>query len=122
MSETIAPDPAPPENDDLTGRRNFLSRSGLMVALLALAGGQGVADAATIVSGTDAPNLNSVLQKALSSGSLDPKDPSFMKLSPELRKSLSTLTPSDIAVLRNAQQILGSRIAATGDNNGTIGM
>jgi hypothetical protein len=45
-----------------------------------------------------------------------------MKLSPELRKSLSTLTPSDIAVLRNAQQILGSRIAATGDNNGTIGM
>ncbi|MGA2392470.1 MAG: hypothetical protein ABSH03_03845 [Candidatus Lustribacter sp.] len=121
MSETIAPDPSLPENNDLSGRRNFLSRSGLMIALLALAGGQGVADAA-VVSSIDAPNLNSVLHEAISAGSLNTKSPAFLKLSPDLQKALSTLSPSDLAVLRNAEQILGSRISATADNNGTIGM
>jgi hypothetical protein len=119
MSEMISPDPGTPA-DGSSDRRNFLSRSGIMIALLALAGGE-AADAAT-VSSSEGPALRAVLQDAMQSGKVDPKNPSFGKLNKDLQTSLSGLTAGDLATLRSANAILSSRITSTADNNGTVGM
>jgi hypothetical protein len=115
----ISPDPGTPA-DGSSDRRNFLSRSGIMIALLALAGGE-AADAAT-VSSSEGPALRAVLQDAMQSGKVDPKNPSFGKLNKYLQTSLSGLTAGDLATLRSANAILSSRITSTADNNGTVGM
>ena len=125
MSDMISPDPgASAEGEAASDRRNFLSRSGLMIAMLALASGEGEADAASTVpfSSSDGPAVKAALSEAMASGKIDPKSPTFLKLSPALRDALSGLSTSDLATLRSANTILASRITSTADNNGTIGM
>jgi hypothetical protein len=63
-----------------------------------------------------------VLKDAILNGKVNTKSSDFAKLNKDLQGSLSTLTPSDLATLRSANAILSSRITATADNNGTIGM
>jgi hypothetical protein len=128
------------ETPDVTGdagdRRNFLSRSGLMLALLAIAG-EGTAEAADTmvpnnairftgvapVTSQEAKPLSDVLNTAIKLGKVDTTSPAYLKLSPALRGSLGSLSAADLRTLASAQQILGSRIKANlDDNNGTIGM
>jgi hypothetical protein len=131
MSDMISPDPE--SSIDTPGdRRNFLSRSALAFALLALAGGEGVADAAAITSlkgpvlipQSDLPVLNTVLNAAIAAGSLNVKSPTFLKLIPASQGALQGLTSADLVTLRAAQGIIAGHLQLPNadDNNGTIGM
>ena len=130
MSEMISPDLGTPTEDERPAdRRNFLSRSGLMIALLALAGGEGVADADVTTgpasfSSSEVPSLNAVLNEAIQIGKINATSPAFLKLNKSLQGSLLGLSAGDLATLRSAKAILSSHLnfAAAGDNNGSIGM
>ena len=121
MSEQPFPDSESPNTDGAADRRNFLSRSGMMIALMAIAG-TGPAEAAATYSASDAGTVKSVLTDAMASGKVDPKSPAFLKLNKSLQDALSGLSASDLATLRSANEILSSRITSTADNNGTVGM
>ncbi|GAC1571133.1 MAG: hypothetical protein NVS3B7_00830 [Candidatus Elarobacter sp.] len=128
---------------DASARRGFLSKSGMMLALLALAQGRDLASAAettdakvkikdtmmvrpmnpAALTTADAKATSLVLNESIKAGKIDTASADFLKLSPAVQKSLQTLSPQDLQVLARAQQILNSRIrAAADDNNGTIGM
>lgn len=130
MSDQISPDPET-SAEGHADRRNFLSRSAIMVALLALAGGEGVADAAVdtfkgpmTITQTEVPSLNMVLNNAIKSGKVDSASPSFKGLSKGTQGALLSLTPGDLATLRAAQNIImGHLQLPNADNNsGNIGM
>jgi hypothetical protein len=132
MSESISPNPETPEENGANGdRRNFLSRSAIMIALLALAGGEGVADAAAVdfkgpitLTPTEVPTMNMVLNSFIKAGSVDPKNPSLLKLSKGAQGALTSLTTQDLTTLRAAQSIIQGHLSLpnAADNNGTIGM
>lgn len=132
MSELISPDPgAPGEGEGLADRRNFLSRSAIMIALLALAGGEGVADAAAVdfkgpvsITQTEVSSLSMVLNNAIKSGKVDSASPSFLKLSKGTQGALLSLTTADLATLRAAQGIIAGHLQLPNadDNSGNIGM
>lgn len=130
MSDQISPDPDTTAEGH-ADRRNFLSRSAIMVALLALAGGEGVADAALdaskgpiTITQTEVPSLNVVLNNAIRSGKVDSTSPSFLKLSKGSQGALLSLTPADLGTLRAAQNIIAGHLQLpNADNNsGNIGM
>ncbi len=123
-----------PEPSD---RREFLSRSGVMLALLALAQGGDAAEAASnpgmqkvrltgpaAIQATEFHSMGLTLNDAIRSGRVDPRSTEFLKLSPGVQKALLSLTPSELNTLRQAQTIFNQHFnpAQAGDNNGTIGM
>lgn len=130
MSELVHQDQGGDES--LGDRRDFLSRSALMVALMAITGAEtsGAADAAQVdffkatIGKTEIQNLNVVLNEALMKGSVDTASPAFLKLSPGVQGSLKGLTNADIATLKAAQSVIQSHFSLpNADNNtGTIGM
>jgi hypothetical protein len=133
MSEFTPEQPTESESE-ASDRRQFLSKSAIMLALLALAQGSDVAEAAStemikftgpaIIAPTDFHFLNLSLNNALKSGKTDPKSDAFLKLSPAVQKAFLALTPAELNTLRQAQSIFQQHFnpAQAGDNNGTIGM
>lgn len=128
MSEPVPHDATGQQS--LGDRRSFLNRSALMLALMAIAGGEtsGTAlaalDASRPVNKSDLQTLDMVLNEAIKQGSINFRSPLYLKLSPGLQASLKSLTPSDIATLKAAQGVLMSHFTLPNadDNNGTIGM
>jgi hypothetical protein len=128
----ISPDPeTSAEGGAPADRRNFLSRSAIMIALLALAGGEGVADAAQVdfkgpvtLTQSEVPSLNMVLNNAIKAGKVDSASPSFLKLSKGIQGSLLSLTSADLGTLRAAQGIIAGHLQLpnASDNSGNIGM
>ncbi len=124
-------------DDDSSARRGFLSKSGMMLAFLALAQGNEVASAEprtinpimgrplgpAAVSQTEVRSASEFLKSAMQMGSINTASAQFKSLSPEVQKSLATLSPADLRILAQAQTILQSHLRVpAADNNGTVGM
>jgi len=130
MSESVS-DPKDDEAPDSSDRRQFLSKSAIMLALVALAQGADPAGAAAVdfrgpamLKASELMPLNEALNSFIKAGRVDPKNPAFLKLSPASQKALGALTPADLGTLRAAQAIVQQHFTLpnAADNNGTIGM
>lgn len=136
MSEFVSEQQSSGESEP-SDRREFLSRSGVMLALLALVQGGDVAEAAAssrymqkvvgpaAIQAGELQDLKLTLNSAITSGRVDPKSAEFQKVSPALQKALLSLNASDLQTLSRAQAILNGHFnfrSIAADNNGTIGM
>jgi|GEM_PF-3265951 len=131
MSEFVS-EPQDGEAPDSSDRRQFLSKSAIMLALVALAQGADPADAAAVdfrggpatIKASEIMPLNEALDSFIKAGRVDPKNPAFLKLSPASQKALGALSPADLGTLRAAQAIVQTHFSLpnAADNTGTIGM